>query len=117
MPTDTYVQYKRQPIVVEREFGVEGAAPDTQALEAGGTRTVTIRPRKLILRTRGDDLDRAEQVVDDVSLEGRQVRKADGALSNSRVFCWSANGWRGYEAPPPWIMEIITAEGLRYGDE
>ncbi len=116
MPT-TYVQYKRKPIKTTREYDVEGSAPDTNFLEGQGgqERVMTLRPRKLTMTSY--EPDDPNTTVVHITLEGRIVRKTDGSLGRSRVACWSAKGWRGYEPPPSWIMEIITAEGLRYGDE
>lgn len=108
----TYVDFKPPVVETTRTYDLTGLAPDTHTTEAGGKRTLVIHPRTLVLRSQGVD---PSTTISSISLEGRQVRKKDGTLGNSRLVSWRAEGWGSEKKPPAWILEIIEAEGLRYG--
>lgn len=108
-----YTTNPHRGLVTTRTYDIkEGDAPDTTFTDAGGTRQLVIRSRKLTLRTYGTA---SETKVDAALVEGRTVRKSDGGLGPSRERGLYAKDWNGRRDDlPAWIAEIVTAEGLVY---
>jgi hypothetical protein len=106
-PTGTTGRWTMKRIAVEREYEIADV-PDLQDL--GTARRMVIRPRKVTIhQVYGTNL------VSGATIEGRQVRR-DGELAGGRMILAgvSTNRWGYSSAPPPWLNEILDAEGLEW---
>ncbi len=105
-------RWKRTKLETIREYEIP--AGDVPDLQDGTTdRRMMIRPRKLILH----QIYQTDQVRS-AYVEGQQVRR-DGELSgNKSVSCHAKAerrpGFWATTAAPPWLNNLLTAEGLRW---
>jgi hypothetical protein len=105
------IPYTLKTAEIERQYNVEGGAPDTT--DDRSKRRLTIRPRKVTTHSR--DINNPH-VVHYITVEGRAVRRSDGELGASRLIGYSAkrreDGWA--DILPAWIREILDSEGLKF---
>lgn len=100
-------KWSRDKIDVERVYTVTDV-PDLQ--DTTSSSRMIIRPRTVtLLQVYGTSLVRGAVI------EGRQVRR-DGGLARSKMILAGieTDSWGYSAAAPPWLHEIMAAEGLEW---